>query len=207
MAGIRDVSLGKFIEMAGAKTPTPGGGSIAAAGGALGVSMALMSARFTQGKKKFADVADEINAAADELEKLSSHFLDLIDRDMQAYTGVNAAYSMPKETDEEKAARKTAVAAACANAAKPPKAILDACERALKIAARLAVIANPMLLSDVGVAGEMLSAAAGSAFLNVKANADVIGGDDGKSLLDESGSILANCRGLAASIAEKLQCG
>ena len=204
MQGAREISIGSFVEQAGARTPTPGGGAIAAAGGALGVSMALMAARFTTGKKKFASVAEEIEAAISELETLSGGFLDLIDADKAAYSGVNEAYSLPRETDEEKAKKKAAIRAACVNAAKPPQEMLASCKRALTVTARLSEIANPMLMSDVGVAAEMLSGAAGAAFLNVKVNAEVIRGEDGDKLLADANAALTNCRSLAAATMERM---
>ena len=188
------MTVGSFIAEAGAKTPTPGGGAIAALGGALGVSMALMAARFTTGKKKFAAVQQEIEAAITKLEGLSARLIDLVDADRAAYSGVSDAYALPKDTEEQQAVRKEAVRAACVNGAKPPQGTLSACREALDIVSRLAEIANPMLLSDVGVAAEMLAAAAGSAFLNVRENAKVIAGDEGGKMLREANAVLAECR-------------
>ncbi|HHN46089.1 MAG TPA: methenyltetrahydrofolate cyclohydrolase [Planctomycetes bacterium] len=203
MEKARNMTLAAFIEQAGAKSPTPGGGAIAALAGALGVSMAMMAARFTTGRKKFEAVAAEIEDAVNRLEKLSAAFLDFIDADRSAYSAVNAAYSMPKDTDEQKTLRSTAIRAACAEAAKPPQAVLASCLDALKITRRLADIANPLLLSDVGVAAEMLNAAAGSAFLNVMVNAEAIRGEEGGGMLKEAEGVLADCRKLAAETAER----
>ncbi|MBN1808867.1 MAG: cyclodeaminase/cyclohydrolase family protein [Planctomycetes bacterium] len=200
----REDTLAGFLNRAASATPTPGGGAVAAAGGALGVSMALMAARFTQGKKKFAAVAEEIDSSILSLETLSTELLALIDADMAAYAGVGAAYALPKTSDAEKASRKAAVRSACIEAAAPPAAILAACLKSLRITARLAAIANPMLLSDVGVAAEMLSAAAAAAFLNVKVNADVIRGDEGGRLLQDARTALAESRSLAAAVSEKI---
>jgi len=204
MTGVRDMTVGSFVAEAGAKTPTPGGGAIAALGGALGVSMALMAARFTTGKKKFAAVAQEIEGAIAKLETLSARLLDLVDADRSAYSAVSDAYALPKDTEEQQAARKEAVRAACVNGAKPPEGTLSACREALDIVARLAEIANPMLLSDVGVAAEMLAAAAGSAFLNVRENAKVIAGDEGGKMLAEAKGILEKCRASAGGTVQKV---
>jgi formiminotetrahydrofolate cyclodeaminase len=204
MAGVREMTVSQFLKEAGDRTPTPGGGAIAALGGALGVSMALMAARFTTGKKKFAAVEPEIRTLIDELEDISSRLVDCVDADMAGYSAVNAAYNMPKETKEEQARREAAVIDACRNAAKPPQDTLAACRRALDIALRLAEIANPMLLSDVGVAAEMLAAAAGSAFLNVRENAKVIGDSEGEKMLAEAGALLEECRGAGSSVLRKI---
>ena len=98
-------TLRTYVEDASSAKPTPGGGSIAAAAGALGMSMACMAANFTVGKKKFKAVEGEVRKQLEACMKARDDLLRLMDEDTQAYAEVSAAYGMPKVTPEEKTAR------------------------------------------------------------------------------------------------------
>jgi formiminotetrahydrofolate cyclodeaminase len=97
----RDGKLETYLEDAAAKKPAPGGGSVSALAGALAASMSEMVANFTVGRKKYADVEDEVQAILADLAGCRDALLGLMDADVEAYGSVNAAYSMPRETDGE----------------------------------------------------------------------------------------------------------
>ena len=166
----RTKPLINYLENAAAAQPTPGGGSVAAVAGALASTMASMAAGFTKGKEKFKDVQPEIEAALSRLAETRDRLLDLADADMKAYEAIMAAYRMPKETDAEKAARAKAVGRATKGSLAVVESVLASCRDILVIALRLAGIANPNLISDVGVAGELAAGAARAALLNVEVN-------------------------------------
>jgi len=105
----RHGELGAYVADAAAQKPAPGGGSVSALAGALAAAMSEMAANFTAGKRKFADVEDEVRAMLGELATRREALLGLVDRDVEAYGAVDAAYAMPRESDEQKAARRRAM--------------------------------------------------------------------------------------------------
>jgi len=148
---------------------------VAAVAAALASTMASMAANFTAGKEKFKAVEPEVRKALEQLADQRRDLLDLAHRDMAAYEGIMAAWRMAKNTNPEKAARAEAVR-------KATRASLDVVERViadgravLEVSRRLAEIANPNLLSDVGVAAELTLGAVRAAEINIEVN---LGGYD-----------------------------
>jgi len=129
-----------------------------------------MVANFTVGKEKFAAVEADVQRILAELETIRKRLLELIDEDVQVYTQVSAAYKLPRETDEEKAARSAAIEEACKTAAAVPRTIAECCDRTIALAAELCDIGNPNLISDVGCAVRLAEAARHCAWLNVAIN-------------------------------------
>jgi formiminotetrahydrofolate cyclodeaminase len=167
----------KYLDDAAAKLPAPGGGSIAAAIGALGASMASMVANFTIGRKKYADVEDEMRIILELVETEREQLIGLIDADVAAYGEVSAAYGMPKGSDEEKAARSSAIKEACRTAMGAPMDAARCCARIAAACERLVDIGNKNLITDVGVSALAADAGCKSAALNVEINLGAIGDD------------------------------
>lgn len=159
-----------YAAAASSGSPTPGGGSVAALAGALGTTMAAMAANFTVGKKKFEAVDPEVREHLAACVRARDELLRLMDEDTRAYTTVSAAYAMPKETPEEKKARSAAIQDALVVAMDAPLRVVRACRDVMKPVARLAEVANPNLISDVGVAAILAEAALRAAKLNVEIN-------------------------------------
>ena len=162
--------LRTYLEDAASGRPTPGGGSVSALAGALGVTMAEMAANFTLGREQFRDVAPEVMELASVLTGARSELLDLMEKDIAAYGQVASAYGRPRATEEEKAARARAVQEALVVALEAPLAAMRVVAGALAATRRLVEAANPNLLSDVGVAAELLWGALRGARLNVDVN-------------------------------------
>ena len=160
----------RYLDDAAAAQPTPGGGSVAAMGAALASTMASMAAGFTAGKEKFKSVEPEIRASLARLADLRQALLDFVHEDMAAYGAVMAAYKVPKNTDAEKAARAEAVRVATKSSLGLVERVMDATCEVIQVSRRLADIANPNLLSDVGVASELALGAARAASINVAVN-------------------------------------
>ncbi len=158
--------------------PTPGGGSAAGVVGALAAAAAAMAANFTVGKEKFADVQADIERIVATLEEQRQTLLDLADADADAYSKVGGAYGMPRDTGEEKQARREAIQEALMAAAEVPMAVAEACAAVLAVSPELADKCNPNLISDVGVGAELGLAALRSAQLNVEVNLAFIKDDD-----------------------------
>ena len=163
-------SFGKYLKDAASGKPTPGGGSVSAVAGALGTTMACMAANFTIGKKQFADVQEEVQAILLACEKDWQELLELAGEDMRAYSQVSAAYGMPRKTNEERGARHQAIQQALLTAMSPPLRALRLCARVIGRLPQLANLANPNLISDVGVAAELTLGALRGGKLNVEVN-------------------------------------
>jgi formiminotetrahydrofolate cyclodeaminase len=166
----RSEPLMRYFEDAAAARPTPGGGSVAAVAAALASTMASMAAGFTAGKEKFKAVEPQIQDALRRLADLRTRLLDMAHEDMAAYEAIMAAYRLPKNTDAEKAARVAAVTEATRTSLGLVDRVLGAAVDILAVNRRLAEIANPNLVSDVGVAAELALGAARAARINVAVN-------------------------------------
>lgn len=165
-----DQTVQAYVDVAASNAPTPGGGSISALAGALGNAMASMAANFTLGKKKFAEVEPEIRSILDSLDASRTVFLSCVDEDAKAFAAIGEAYSLPKDTDEQKTARRDAIQQSLAGAMQVPLRILQETAKCIGLLPRLAEIGNPNLVSDTGVAAILLEAAAQGAILNIKIN-------------------------------------
>ena len=165
-----DGSIRTYLEDAAARKPAPGGGSISALAGALAAAMSEMSANFTAGRKKYADVEEEIRALLEGLAGCREALLKLVDLDVQTYGAVDAAYGMPKATDEETAARRAAIDAALRGAMQAPLDVMRQCGLLAQMADRLVDIGNRNLITDVGVSAILAEAACAAARLNVEVN-------------------------------------
>ena len=106
---LQDLAVKEFIDKVTGNDPVPGGGSVSALNGSLAASLAAMVANLTVGRKKYAEVNDEMEGLSARLTGLSAQLLNDVDRDAEAYDRVFAAFKLPKETDEEKAVRTEAV--------------------------------------------------------------------------------------------------
>jgi len=165
-----DGKLGEYVEALASGQPTPGGGSAAALVGALGAALNSMVANFTVGREKYAAVEEEVRALLAESERLRAELQRLTQADTEAYGGVSAASKLPKNTEEEKAARAAAIEEALKSAAAAPLAATRCSHAVLKVAAALVDKGNPNLITDVGVAAKFALAALECAVLNVEIN-------------------------------------
>jgi len=194
----RTEPLTTYLEDAAAAQPTPGGGSVAAVAGALASTMASMAAAFTAGKEKYKDVQAEIEEALGRLAGLRGTFLDLAHQDMDAYTAIMAAYRLPRDSEEEMADRAAAIMKATRESLDVVEAVLEAIGQVLRITRRLADIANPNLISDVGVAAELTLGAAMAARLNVAVNlSGYRDADDADAVRERTDERLAEAQRLA----------
>lgn len=164
----------EYLDDLAARKPAPGGGSAAAAAGALGVGLLSMVANFTTGREKYKNVEAEIRNVLYSSEKLRGELQKLIDEDIVAYQKVSSAYKMPKETEEDKKARTEAIQIALKDAMAVPLAACRNLFEATKLCRPLLEKGNQNLVSDVGVAAELIASAFESALLNVEINLSAI---------------------------------
>lgn len=178
-----------FIDELAAGTATPGGGSAAAYGAAMGAALVAMVARLTVGKKKYADVELRMNEIIIEADKLRADLALGVQRDAAAFEEVMAAFRLPKETDEQQTARAAAIEKATHHAAEVPLEAARMAARVIELAAEVAETGNSNAVSDAGSAGALAGAALHATGLNVKINATSIQDQDAarrwQTMLDE----------------------
>ena len=160
----------RFLEALSSGSPTPGGGSAAALAGALAASLAAMVANLTYGKKGFEAVQAEILEARDKAVGLREEMRGLMGEDAAAFDAVLQAQRMPKNTDEERHRRNTALQASLRAAAAVPLTVAERSVRVLELAQMLAEQGNPNVASDAGTAAYLAQAAIRAAAANVLAN-------------------------------------
>jgi len=162
--------LAEFLDALAARTPTPGGGSASALGGALGTALAGMAAAYTTGGEKFKAVEPRVARLGERLTALRQRFGELMQKDIEAYGEYAAALALPKSTPAEKQARSGALAAAREAATVVPERIVGAAAEGLQVVEELCAVANPKLAGDVAVAAYFLEAAARGAAMQVLCN-------------------------------------
>lgn len=167
---LTDLTVKDFLNKVAGSDPVPGGGSIAALNGALASALAAMVANLTIGKKKYAEVQEDMQAITQEAERLMGDFTADIDRDSDAYDRVFACFKMPKETDEEKAARSAAIQEATKYAAQVPLEVARRACALMPLIAEVALKGNQNAVTDACVAMMSARNAVLAAVLNVRIN-------------------------------------
>ncbi len=165
-----ELAIDAFLEKLASSAPEPGGGAAAALAGATGAALVSMVANLTIGREKFAGVQAEMQQALARADALRVALLQAIDRDAEVFRHVMAAYKMPRETDDEKAARKQATQAALRAASLVPAEVVGLCEDVAAWSRVATEKGNPQVISDAAVAALLADAAAQSAALNVRIN-------------------------------------
>ena len=117
---LTDLTVKGLLDVTAGKDPVPGGGSISALSGSIAAALTEMVAGLTIGKKKYADVEEQMKQLVERVQKIRQQLLLDVDRDSEAYNVVFTAFQMPKETDEEKAARSAQIQEATKIAANVP---------------------------------------------------------------------------------------
>ena len=163
-------TVAAFSEALASGAPTPGGGGACALAGALGAALGSMVCALTSGKRRYADVEEDIQRIASRMEALRQRLLALIDADAEAFLPLSRAYGMPRGTQQERAARDTVMEAALLRAAQPPLEIMEVCAEAVALHAELGEKGSALAISDVGVGAALSRAALQGASLNVFTN-------------------------------------
>lgn len=165
-----DLKVKEYLDILISDEPAPGGGSVSALAGAQGAALMSMVCDLTTMKKKYADDHELCREIKQEARELYSELTASIDRDTDAYNLVAAAFKMPKETDEQKAARKKAIADGTLEATKVPYSVMQMAMKGLELADRLQGHFNTNCASDYGVGVLNFLACIRGAWLNVKIN-------------------------------------
>ena len=167
---LADLKVTEFVDLLASDAPAPGGGSTAALEGALGAALTAMVCGLTKGKKKFAEFNDLAVEAEVKALALKDRFVDVMDRDTEAFNVVSAAFGMPKETDEEKAARSAAIQKGLEGCTATPFEMMEIATETLELTDSILGKSNDSAASDLGVSALSLRAAIQGAWLNVLIN-------------------------------------
>ena len=166
-------------------SPAPGGGSVAALIGALGISLGGMVANLSAGKRGWDDKLKYFSDWAVKAQQLKDELLLLVDEDTAAFNKVMDAFALPKESAEEKAARSAAIQAASKYAAEIPLRVMETAFKSYPLLAEMAEQGNPASISDVGVGLLAIHTCISGAALNVRINLAGLKDKEVKSILQE----------------------
>lgn len=171
----------EFLAAIAAKSPTPGGGAVAAATGATAAALAGMVISYSLGKKDLIQHESPLQNAKHHLERARAVFLELANEDAAAYAWLNALQKLP-ENDAKRAAEHPAALSACIQA---PMATLAAAVDIARLCESLVPITNKWLRSDLAIAAILADAAAKAGACNVRINIPLVTGPAARAKLEE----------------------
>ena len=202
---LAEMQVTEFVNLMASDAPAPGGGSAAALEGALGAALTAMVCALTVGKKKYADVQELAVESQKKAEELKARFVDVMDRDTEAFNAVSAVFAMPKDTDEQKAARKAAMQEALKGCTKTPFEMMQLACETLELTRSLVGRLNASAASDLGCSALSLRAAIQGAWLNVLINISGIADEAFAAEYRKNGeALLAKALPLADEIYEEI---
>lgn len=167
---LMELKVDRFLQELASDSPAPGGGSVAALSAALGAALVAMVCRLTIDKPKYADVREQLQDIMSQADDLRQKFSGLVEADSEAFNAVMSAFRLPKETEDQKRERSSAIQQATRRATEVPLEVLSLSARLLEISRVVAEKGNVNSVSDAGVAAEMARGAARGATLNVLIN-------------------------------------
>ena len=196
-----DMKVNEFLYVLKSDAPAPGGGSVSALSGAEGCALFVMVADLTLGKEKYADFQDVCAAAKEKGLPLYRELTAAVDKDTDAYNLISDAFKLPKGTEEEKAARKKAIADGTLVATEVPFRTMQLGYEGLKVAETLVGHSNPNCTSDLGVGILQLRSCVFGAWMNVLINLPGVKdaekasyfGAEGQKMYEEASVISSRC--------------
>ena len=177
-----DMTLKAFMNETASDSPAPGGGSVSAYLGSLGVALGTMVANLSSHKRGWDDRWKEFSDQAVAGKEIQNTLLELVDEDTRAFNRIMDAFSLPKKSDEEKKIRDIAIQEATKNAILVPLKVMETAFPAFELLGKMAEHGNPNSVSDAGVGALAVRSCIKGAFLNVKINAS---GLADKNFVDE----------------------
>jgi glutamate formiminotransferase/formiminotetrahydrofolate cyclodeaminase len=165
------MTLTDFADETASESPAPGGGSISAYVGALGVSLATMVANLSSHKQGWDDRWQEFSQWAEKGQLIKNQLIKLVDEDTRAFNKIMAAFGLPKASAEDKAIRTQAIQDATKNAIEVPFKVMQLSFESMEVIKAMATIGNPNSVSDAGVGALCARSAVMGAFMNVRINA------------------------------------
>ena len=179
------MDLRQFCNETLSDSPAPGGGSVAALMGALGVSLGGMVANLSAGKRGWDDKLDYFSDWAVKAQQVKDELLVLVDEDTAAFNKLMDAFALPKDSAEEKAARVAAIQIATKGAAEVPLKVMETASKSYQLLSEMAEKGNPASISDVGVGLLAVRACVEGAAMNVRINLPGLKDEKSRSALLE----------------------
>ncbi len=167
---LADMQVTAFVDLVASDAPAPGGGSVAALAGGIGAALTAMVSGLTVGRQKYADVQELVLDSQKKASALQARFIDVMDRDTEAFNVVSAAFGLPKDNDEQKAARTAAIQNGLKGCTKTPFEMMELAAESIDLLASIVGKTNDTATSDLGVAALSLKAAMQGAWMNVLIN-------------------------------------
>jgi glutamate formiminotransferase/formiminotetrahydrofolate cyclodeaminase len=165
------MTVSGFADETASESPAPGGGSVSALTGSLGISLATMVANLSSHKRGWDDRWEEFSGYAERGQRLKDELIFLVDEDTRAFIKIMEAFQLPKGNDEEKAARKKAIQDASQYAIQVPFRVMEKALESMEIIMAMADHGLEASVSDVGVGALCARTAVSGAYLNVRINA------------------------------------
>ncbi len=165
-----DLSLKEFADETASESSAPGGGSISAYVGTLGISLASMVANLSAHKRDWDERWEEFSDWADQGQILKDELLFLVDEDTKSFNKIMESIRLPDGTETEKKERKEAIDKATKHAILTPFRVMETCLKSMNMIQKMAEIGNPNSVTDAGVGALCARTAVIGAFLNVKIN-------------------------------------
>lgn len=163
---MKNNTLEKFTKRIASKEPAPGGGGASALVASVGVALGDMVGELTVGKKKYADVEDELKELMSKAQTLRAQLLDCIDEDARAFEPLSRAYSIPKDDPT----RDEVMEECLRNAAGAPLHIFDITCECIELVREFAAKGSKIVISDAATGAAILKGAMYGAAVNVKVN-------------------------------------
>lgn len=189
-------SLKDYMAATASGDPTPGGGSVAALAGGLGSALTQMVSNLTVGKKAYEELPEETKTAilnnSKEVEKIMEDLSNIVDEDTKAFDKVMIAFKLPKETEEEKAARSQAIQDGYRVAIEVPFRCAEKCLKVLELQEVFAHNGNVNAITDVGVGTLLAYTGLEGALFNVTINLSSIKDEEYKNEMEEKVNKMLN---------------
>jgi glutamate formiminotransferase / formiminotetrahydrofolate cyclodeaminase len=166
-----DLNLKSFANETASESPAPGGGSISAYMGAMGVALGIMVANLSSHKRGWDERWEEFSDWAEQGKTYLDQLIALVDEDTKAFNKIMEAFALPNKTEQEKDLRSNAIQKATKHAIEIPLNVMHLCYESMNVMKAMAEIGNPNSVTDAGVGGLAARSAVLGAFLNVKINA------------------------------------
>jgi formiminotetrahydrofolate cyclodeaminase len=167
---LTDLTITDFLKKLGSREPAPGGGSSAALAASLGANLLAMVCQLTAGKKGYEEHWEECERENVGVVEAAERLRVLIDEDTEAFNALMASFKLPKESPDEKKARRKEIQKCTRRAIEVPLEVARLSRRLLTKAPRLAFVGNANAVSDIGVGALLLTAGINGAVLNVEIN-------------------------------------
>ena len=181
-----DQTVASFTQELASPAPVPGGGGASALAAAIGISLGDMVGELTVGKKRYADVEEDIRRLMERSQALRIRFLELVDADAEVFAPLAKAYGIPKDDPNRAQVMEEALRTACS----VPMDIMRACAQALDIIEEFAAKGSKLAMSDAGCGAILCKAAMQAASLNVFINTKSMKDKECASALEEEANAL-----------------